>query len=313
MRQAVKSEGSGVPRVSLVIPTLDPGPERLRTLLNVLRAQEGVDLQVIVVDSSSTDGSIEVAAEADIHQVIPRDAFDHGGTRNAAAQLATGDVLAFMTQDALPADQRTIARLIAPIATGEATAAYARQVAPASAPLLERIARDLNYPATSSRRTLADVSTLGIRAFMLSNVASAVDRKAFAALGGFPDRTPFNEDLYLANAVLASGGTIAYVADAIVEHGHTYTLAGLLRRYFDNSASLTDVPEPLRSTPAGASGLRFALAQVKAIVRSGRTDLLPRWVLETGAKWIGFRLGRVHRWLPQTVRTTLSLQRNKRW
>lgn len=309
MRQDVKSEGSDAPRVSLVIPTLDPGPERLRTLLHALRTQEGVDLEVIVIDSSSTDGSAAMATEADVHRTIPREDFDHGGTRNAAAHLATGDVLVFMTQDALPSDPRTLERLIAPILANEATAAYARQVAPPTTSLLERIARELNYPDTSARRTLADVETLGIRAFMLSNVASAVDRQAFEALGGFPDRTPFNEDLFLGSAILGSGGTIAYVADAVVEHGHTYTLAGLVRRYFDNGVSLTAAPEPLRSSRTSGSGFSFSLRQASGLLQARRPDLLPRWLLETGAKWVGFRLGRAHTELPLAWRKRLSLHR----
>jgi glycosyltransferase involved in cell wall biosynthesis len=46
-------------RVSVIIPTLNPGPETLRTLIAALRAQQGVEVEVIVVDSSSTDGSAE--------------------------------------------------------------------------------------------------------------------------------------------------------------------------------------------------------------------------------------------------------------
>jgi len=308
MRQEVKSRGSGGPKISLIIPTLNPGPERLATLVDALRAQRDVDLEIVIVDSGSADGSERRLSLADVHLTIEPGAFDHGGTRNLAASHATGDLLAFMTQDARPVDAWMLARLVAPIVDRRAVAAYARQVAPAAASLLERTARDLNYPPDSALRSLDDVAQLGIRAFMLSNVASAVDRATFEALGGFPDRVIFNEDLYLANAILASGGRIAYVADAVVEHGHTYTLLGLLRRYFDNASSLATAPEPLRSAPAGGAGLRFALRQATAVVRGGRPDLLVRWACETGVKWIGYRLGRQHRRLPRAWRTRLSLQ-----
>ena len=308
MRQEVKSRGSMGPRVSLIVPTLNPGAATFRALLASLRAQRGVDLEIVVADSGSTDGSEGLLDLADVHFTLEPGTFDHGGTRNLAARRASGAFLAFMTQDARPVDDGTLARLVAPVVEGRAAAAYARQVAPTSASPLERAARELNYPATSEIRSLDDLDRLGIRAFMLSNVASVVDRATFEALGGFPDRVVFNEDLYFANALLASGGRIAYVAEAVVEHGHAYTLPGLLRRYFDNATSLATAPEPLRSAPAGSAGLRFALRQAAAVLRVGRPDLLPRWILETGVKWLGYRLGRHHRRLPRAWRARLSLQ-----
>jgi rhamnosyltransferase len=120
---------------------------------------------------------------------------------------------------------------------------------------------------------------------MLPNVASAVSRAVFEAHGGFPEPVVFNEDVQFANAILAKGGRIAYVAEAVVEHGHTYTLMGLLRRYFDNGTSLAEAPEPLRSAATGGAGAGFAMRQARAVVAAGRVDLLPRWVLETGVKW----------------------------
>jgi rhamnosyltransferase len=152
MQPEVKSGPPEPPRVSVIVPTLNPGPDTLRALVAALRAQEGVAVEVVIVDSSSTDGSADLQALADVWISIPQSEFDHGGTRNLAARRASGDVLVFMTQDARPHDASTLSRLVAPVVAGSVQAAYARQVAPASAPLLERIARDLNYPAESAVR-----------------------------------------------------------------------------------------------------------------------------------------------------------------
>lgn len=314
MPDDVKSRVSDEPRVSVIVPTLNPGPERFRALVGALRAQVGVQVELVVVDSSSDDGTQDLLDLADVVLRIERADFDHGGTRNLAARSASGDLLAFMTQDALPADEHMLARLVAPIVRGEAAAAYARQVAPASAPLLERIARELNYPATSELRSLEDLPRLGIRTFLLSNVSSVVSREAFDTAGGFPEPALFNEDLYLSAHLLEAGGRIAYVAGAVVEHGHAYTPIALFRRYFDNAASLTSAPVALRNAPAGSRGLDFALAQARALLRLGRPDLLLLCLVENGARGLGFALGRGHRHVPVSWVRRLSLQpRSRIW
>ena len=308
MQPEVKSGPLSGPRVSVVIPTLNPGPASLRALMHSLRAQIGVEVEVIVVDSSSTDGSNTVYDLADVWLTIPQAAFDHGGTRNVAARSATGSILVFMTQDARPWNDTTLATLAEPILERRAWAAYARQVAPPSAPLLERVARDLNYPAASALRSSEDIAQLGIRAFMLPNVASAIDREVFGALGGFPTPVVFNEDVQLANSILSRGGRIAYVAEAIVEHGHHYRSLDLLRRYFDNGTSLAEAAEPLHSTAINGVGAGFAMRQLRAVLATGRVDQVPRWTTETGMKWVGYQLGRRHRRLPASWKRALSLQ-----
>ena len=88
-------------RVSAVIPVKD-GARYLGELLEAL-AREGVD-EMLVIDSGSGDGSPEIAraAGATVLAIAPGD-FGHGRTRNLGAERATGDIIAFLTQDATPA------------------------------------------------------------------------------------------------------------------------------------------------------------------------------------------------------------------
>src|SRR3954469_23198095 len=88
-------------RVTAVVPVKD-GSRFLGELLDAL-AREGVD-EVVVVDSGSTDGSVAIArgAGATVIEIAPEQ-FGHGRTRNLAAGRASGDVIAFLTQDATPA------------------------------------------------------------------------------------------------------------------------------------------------------------------------------------------------------------------
>ena len=101
-------------RVSVIIPTYNAGPD-FEGLLRRLQSQSRPPEEIIVIDSSSTDGTAETALQAGARVIrIPKAQFDHGGTRNHAAQQATGETLVFMTQDACPADAYLIERLLMP-------------------------------------------------------------------------------------------------------------------------------------------------------------------------------------------------------
>ena len=86
--------------VSVVIPVKD-GEERLEEVLAAVRAQG--DLELIVIDSGSRDNSREIARAAGADLVeIPPEEFGHGRTRNLGAERASGDLICFLTQDAVP-------------------------------------------------------------------------------------------------------------------------------------------------------------------------------------------------------------------
>src|SRR5688572_9830177 len=86
--------------VSVVIPVKDGGP-LLRRCLEAVRSQGPVEL--VVIDSGSSDGSVEIARRlADQLIEIPRAAFGHGRSRNLAARRTSGDLICFLTQDAVP-------------------------------------------------------------------------------------------------------------------------------------------------------------------------------------------------------------------
>lgn len=298
-----------VPRggVAVVIPTWN-GEAYLRRQLPALRAQRPPPDEIIVVDSSSRDGTIAVAAEHGCTlRVIPQREFNHGGTRNLGVSIASADiaVLVFLTQDAFPEDPSFLASLTRPIAAGEAAAAYARQLPYPGATPPEVFARSFNYPPEPHRRTAADIEVLGLRAFFFSNVASAVDRIAFERVGGFPDNVIMNEDMVLCAKLLAAGGTVAYAAEACVRHSHDYSLAQQFRRYFDIGAFLST--SDLVKGSAGGHGISFALGQLWWCWRNGARAWIPRCMIESLLKFVAIQLGKRQRRLPRWLKQRCSM------
>lgn len=89
-------------KISVIIPTLNC-ENVIGLLLEKLWNQTIKPLEVIVIDSESDDNTREIARKAGANVIeIKRKDFNHGGTRNLAAEHSAGDILVFLTQDALP-------------------------------------------------------------------------------------------------------------------------------------------------------------------------------------------------------------------
>lgn len=104
----------------------------------------------IVVDSSSTDGSADLARAAGFEVVtIAKAAFDHGGTRNFALNMVTEDFVVFLTQDAILATTDAVARLLQVFDDTSVAGAYGRQLPHLNADPLAKFTRARNYGKAS--------------------------------------------------------------------------------------------------------------------------------------------------------------------
>jgi len=109
--------------VSVVVPVKD-GARYLGEVLEAVGSQRiEADVEVLVVDSGSRDDSVRIARDrgARVIEIAPS-SFGHGRTRNMAAAEAHGDRIAFLTQDATPADDGWLARLVEPLDATERVA-----------------------------------------------------------------------------------------------------------------------------------------------------------------------------------------------
>ena len=99
--------------VTVAIPTRNGGG-LLRAVLRAVRRQRvDRDVEVMVADSGSLDGSRELARRYGAIVVdIPPGEFSHGGTRNLLVRCSSGSHVALLTQDAVPADEHWLARLL---------------------------------------------------------------------------------------------------------------------------------------------------------------------------------------------------------
>src|SRR5699024_6586134 len=98
--------------------------------------------------------------------------FDHGGTRAAMADASDADLLLFMTQDAIPADEMLVEHLVMQFSLPQVKAAYARQLPKPGCSTLEAYTRGFNYPPESDIKDYGDLPKLGLKTFFCSNVCA---------------------------------------------------------------------------------------------------------------------------------------------
>ncbi len=81
---------------------------------------------------------------------------------------------------------------------------------------------------------------MGIKTFFFSNVFSAIRRKEFEEIGGFPENVIMFEDMLFAAKLIERGYKIAYVPEAKVIHSHDYSLVQQFRRYYQAGVSFKE-------------------------------------------------------------------------
>ena len=296
--------------VSVVIPTYNAS-RYLDVQLKALRTQTVRDLDILIIDSSSSDETVDIAKQHAIHTVIiSKKEFDHGGTRTLAGKTrSAGDILVYLTQDALPCDDRAIETLIQPLlAEQKCGAAYGRQVPYQDATPFAQHLRLFNYPSQSYTRTYADRTALGIRAAFCSNSFSAYRRDALEDVGWFTENLLLAEDMHVCARMLMKGYTTRYVAEAAVYHSHNYTVAQEFKRYFDLGVFFEKERWLLDEfgRPEG-EGIKFVRSELSYLRCQGLPHLLPISLLRAAAKLIGYRLGHYYRHLPPAVLRLVSM------
>lgn len=296
---------------ALCLPTINAGAT-VRPFLDALAAQLLSPLDCLVIDSASDDGTPELLTVAGIRvHSIPRQAFNHGATRQLAVELSPdADIIIFMTQDAILADSSSLQHLVDAFTDPSVGAAYGRQMPKADAGPIEAHARLFNYPPESRLKSSADIPFLGIKTAFISNSFAAYRRSALEAVGGFPLHCIVSEDTFVAARMLLAGWQIAYCADAQVFHSHCYNYVQEFQRYFDIGVFRAREPW-IRKNLGGAEGegRRFFLSEVNFLLHRA-PHLLLSACLRTGIKYLGFRTGLVEKYLPLFLKRRLSMQKS---
>lgn len=223
----------GKARVSIIIRTLNEA-RYLNELLTGIAAQKCIDIhpEVVLVDSGSTDGTLEIAERHGCRIFhITREEFSFGRSLNMGCEAAEGEILVITSGHCVPVDEHWLQRLCQPILDGMAQYTYGRQLGGAENHFSECRIFAKYYPETSK---------IPQDGFFCNNANSALLRDAWVRQR-FDEELTGLEDMELAQWLVRGGGKVAYVADAGVFHYHNETWPQVRRRFEREAIALQKI------------------------------------------------------------------------
>lgn len=279
-------------KIDIVIPVYKPD-DKFKNILERLLRQTVVPNHIFLLQTIEEDGDLMEQPENDKISVHPikKSEFDHGATRHLGATLSDADFVMFMTQDAVPDNNKLIEKLIVPMEDKKTAVSYARQLAREEADILEKMTRVYNYPKESSIKSKNDLDRLGIKTYFCSDVCAVYRKSVYDALGGFVRKTIFNEDMIMASKVINAGYNVAYCADAKVIHSHSYTCMQQFRRNFDLGVSQKQYHEIFENISSEKEGAGYAKKTLIALLKRGRAAKAFYFAMQCAFKLAGYKLG----------------------
>lgn len=264
--------------------------------------------RVLVVNSSSNDGTVELAQKMGAETlVIPRAEFNHGLTREKARQHLNTDIVVMITPDAYCTNHHVVGTLITPILLGRASVTYARQLPHDGADFFEAFAREFNYPDDSHIRGLRDSGKYGAYTYFCSNSCAAYCNKALEDIGGFPE-VLIGEDTVVVSKLLNKGHRIAYVSEAMVKHSHRYNLKQEFQRHFDTGLARKKYSHLIKKAGRDEKrGAEYVSSLFKRLCKE-KPLLIPYAFVQTAVKFVGYRLGRWSHRAPVWFKKAFSAQ-----
>ena len=286
----VEASSNIIPTISVICPLYNAENEflSLNKAINRQKDVQIVEMKYVLTESSDrTEDYLKMNKLP--YEKIKKKEFSHSLTREKAAMSAKGQILVFLTQDVEIRSDKFLAKLVAPIVSGEVQAAYARQKTKYDN--IEKYTREHNYPKKSRVVSKDDLGELGLKTFFFSDATGAVARDIFVELGGYDGKKlPISEDMYFAHKLIMSGGKIKYVADAVVYHSHDFTFKELYERYKLTGEFMKMNPE-IAKYGVNAAGGGMAKYILKRALKERNWGVICRYIPDMAARFVGMKVG----------------------
>jgi len=233
--------------ISVVIPTKNGGGD-FELLLSALNQQKGLkNLEVIVVDSGSSDGTVSIARAhgAEVLEILPEE-FSHSHARNLGAEKATGNYLFFTVQDALPSSNVFLSKLLAALKNNDVVAVSCAEFPKEDVDLFYRTINWYHYSefldVSENDKVMhlpkvKNYETLRKNA-QLSDIACLLPKEIFLK---YKYSRQYAEDLDLGLRLIEDGYKLALLGSVKVIHSHNRSAYYWLKRGYVDALSLVDV------------------------------------------------------------------------
>lgn len=322
-------------KATVFIPTYN-GEAYLREIVDaVYRQRTDFSYEVLIIDSGSSDGTLDIINEArqehpDLRfHAIPNTEFGHGKTRNLAAEMAKGDIVVFITHDATPAHDRWLHEMVRPFEINDKIVGVMGKQIPRAhcIPMLKSEIRgvfsgfgpDFGTTIFYKDDFIQDQGVYDAVSFY-SDANSAARRDYLT--GKFPYQdVRYAEDQLFGRDVINSGYYKVYAPRGSVVHSNDLTLQEYQHRMFDETLGLRKIGLPV-AAPSQKVVLKMTVRGVVrdtlAICRDGQYTFSRKlyWLginpLFHVQKWRGVRRAALADLKDETVTEKYSLESRRK-
>jgi GT2 family glycosyltransferase len=309
--------------VSLLLPVKNQERD-VRELIPIVLAQKvSANLEIIAVDSGSRDGTVAALGDlgATVLAIDPAD-FDHGLTRNLAAQHAQGEVLLFLSGRSRPVNEYWLAPLLGVLEDDPTAAGACSRVLPHpnADPLTARDGeRELSGSAVRDRKAIGnwegyrEMSVDQRRIFInFHTVGAAIRAEVFNQIE-FHSVVTLGEDMLWAREALEAGWSLWHEPASMVHHSHDYTVQELFARNVDDGLANREINGRTLDEQEVLPLIRSLVADDWGYLRNSQGlegEELDHWRLESAlrrvAQVVGQWVGINHNELPNEIATFFS-------
>lgn len=209
------------PTVSIVIRCYNEA-EHLPRLFSELKRQTFTDYEVVVVDSGSDDGTLEIVQGEDVNlQHIAKEEFSFGRSLNIGCRAASGEFLVFISAHCYPQNEFWLENLLDGFSDDKVAAVYGKQRGIPESHFSERQIFRRWFPDDSIDR----------QDDPFSNNANCAIRRSLWERFPYDESLTGLEDVDWALRVMRDGWWVSYRADAGVIHVHNESPSQIRNRY----------------------------------------------------------------------------------
>ena len=279
---------------SIILLTLNAG-EKFRKVLKAVFKQTYNNFEVIIIDSSSIDNTLEYAKRYPIKIFkIPRSDFGHGKTRNLGARLAQGRYVIYLSQDAIPYDNNWLVNLLINLKKEDVAGVFGKQIPNITANPLDSFSYKEDYPDIKKNISIQNYKKNNV---IFSNVNSAV-KKSIILEYPYTENIPASEDLGWAIDIIKKNYKLIYEPTAVVIHSHKFSFINTIKLYFDQGVSYSQIYQHENSTYLMLNSKRRFINKIKYLIKNYKYPwILISLTIDT-TKYLSETLGKNYRRLP---------------
>lgn len=282
------------PKISVIVLTLNEEKNIYNCLNNIFNQNTKYTFEVIVIDSSSNDRTLEIVEQFPVRlKKIDREEFHHGGTRNLGGQLSKGEYLIYLAGDAFPNSELWMDSLIDPFQNNNRLrAVYGKQIPKSDCDPINKFRLSWNYQDKPIIKNLETLASLGHRNYFFSTVNCSIRRKTWSIIK-FREDIPIFEDTAFAKESIDMGYTILYMPSANVIHSHNLGVFDLYKRYMSigfvqsKLHFIENLDKSFRN-----EGLNYLSSGIKYLSKDYNLYWIVIFVIQTFFGYVGLSYGR---------------------